>query len=156
MNNYKAWLKKLGYKEIDVNMGMMDFDMIVVIGKAESIEEYMQYKYECDDEFKVGRAYGYCYYSEGYAPIIWLPAYPRTPRQYGTLAHECFHAVMHLTRWANLKVNEDSEEVIAHAVSYIITSVLKSKVVYNRHMPKHTPAERRKKKKKPVKRSKKK
>lgn len=125
--SHKTWLKKLGYKEIVINMGMFDNDIIAVIGDNKNLQEYIRFKYECDNDIEVSNGYGYCFYCEGYLPIIWIPKYPRTPKEYGTLAHECFHAAMHLSRWANIKVDENSEEVVAHATGFLVKSILESK-----------------------------
>ncbi len=132
MTKHDKWLKKLGLKEIEINMGMFDFDIIVVIGKRDNLNEYLQFKFE-DKYFNLGdyddgfKKFGQCFGCPSYSPIIWIPNLPKTPRQHGTLAHECFHATMHLIRWTGIKVSRDSEEVVAHAVSYLVTSILKTR-----------------------------
>jgi len=111
---------------------MFDFSINVVIGKYEGLNEYVRYKFE-DDYFdiknseSVNGAYGWSIYCPGYCPIVWIPRYPKTPRQYGTLSHELFHAVCHMSRWANLDLTDNSEEVFAHALTHLITKVLESK-----------------------------
>lgn len=124
-----AWLKKLGFQEILIDMGMFDFRIVAVIGKVESLNEYIQFKLE-DPEFDAengNRGYpprGKCLYRTGFVPIIWIPKKPRTPREYATLAHECMHAMRHVMHWAGLNSNEETEEVETHGVSHIIDVIL--------------------------------
>ncbi len=127
MTKHKAWLKKLGMKELSINLGMIDQDVIVAIGKRESVQEYMRFKFECNNDFDAKDSYGRCYFSEGYAPIVWIPNYPRTPRQHGTLAHECIHASLFISRKIGIGIERNSEEFLAHAVSYLVTSILKTR-----------------------------
>lgn len=129
---HSVWLKKLGYKEVDIHMGTFDYKIVCVIGDYKNINEYIQYKFE-DPDFNYldhNRGYeprGQCIYRTGYVPIIWIPRLPKTPREYATLAHESLHAMCHVFRWAGLSVTDETEEVLTHGMSHIITEILNSK-----------------------------
>jgi len=128
----KEWLKKLKLKEIRVHMGMFDYLVNVIIGKYKSINEYARVRFE-DDKFDINEGdddvepYGQFITRNGYVNIIWLPRYPKTPREYATLAHESVHAACALMDWADIKINKQTDEVVAHAATHIINEVLKSR-----------------------------
>lgn len=58
-------------------------------------------------------------YIPGYCPIIWLPRFPITPKEFGTLYHEIFHAICDVTRWVGVELTESSEEVFCHLIGHI-------------------------------------
>lgn len=125
----KAWLKRLELKEIPIHMGLFDFGINCVIGKYESINEYIQFKLDDKDfdlaTFDVGyECRGQCMYRTGFQPVIWIPRYPKTAREYATLAHESLHAVYHLFEWASVPMSRDTEEVVTHSMAHIINTIL--------------------------------
>lgn len=132
MTKHENWLKKLQLKEVEVHMGMFDFSINIVIGKYESVNEYVRFKLD-DEYFDVADfdggygSRGKCIYRSGYRPIIWIPKYPTKPREYATLAHESLHAMYHVQRWANFELSDETEEVMTHGVAHIINVVLESK-----------------------------
>jgi len=65
---------------------------------------------------------GVCYISSQCHPLIFLPKKPKTPQQYGTLAHEAVHAVEHIFN----KIKQPlGDEVFAHAVGAVVRETLK-------------------------------
>lgn len=119
----------LGLKEIRISMGLFDFDVLCVVGKQENAAKYVQFKFEepeLNDETldKGYEARGRCYFRVGYVPILWIPHKPKTPREHGTLAHECLHAVMHLYDWAGMSVSYHNEEMMGHAAAHLVTTIL--------------------------------
>lgn len=67
---------------------------------------------------------GVTFYDKDCAPFILLPAFPKTPEQIGTLAHEAVHAVMDIF----IKVDERNyDEVFAHSVGAVVREVLSLK-----------------------------
>ena len=111
-------------------MGAFDFTVITIIGDYKEALKYVRWK--CDDmetDFEsFDKNYlpaGKCFFREGYVPIIWIPRKPKTPREYGTLAHEALHAVYHMFDWANLPMTLDTEEVMTHSMTHIIANSLK-------------------------------
>lgn len=122
-----------GLRELHVHMGMFDFGVNVAIGPIEKLTPYVRYKLE-DPDFGKGddaprvlaQGRGWYVARVGFCPIIWIPRMPKTPREHGTLAHESIHAVMRMMEWASIPTNYDTEEVVTHAVSHIVTTVLGS------------------------------
>lgn len=107
-------------------MGIFDFDVICVIGDHKNLENYCRWKFEQKD-FSLESEYearGWCIYRRGYVPVIWIPRLPKTPREHATLAHECLHAVYHLFAWASIPMTRDTEEVVTHSMSHLITKIL--------------------------------
>lgn len=110
-------------------MGMYDFSIRCVIGEQEKALEYVAHIFEdtveeMPDSNRGYEARGVCYFQTGYVPIIWLPRYPETSREYATLAHEAIHAVNHLFDWAATPLSKDTEETFAHAVAHVINNIL--------------------------------
>lgn len=130
-----------GLREIHVHMGMFDFGVNVVVGPKEKLLGYVLWKLEIEkgsqrerhitdflDEEKRG-----CHISIiGFCPIIWIPAFPRTPREHATLAHEAIHGVFKLFAWADMPLTNDTEEVMTHATAHIVNAVLEEKVKQQR------------------------
>ena len=112
---------------------MFDFGINVIIGKHDSVEEYIRYKFE-DDSFDIDywcKGYapkGQHYYRAGYCPVIWISRLPKNADEYATLAHEALHAVYRLFNWAGMPMDESTEEVATHAMSYIIREACKKQV----------------------------
>lgn len=120
---------KFGLKEIRTKMGLFDFDVLCVVGQYEKAMRYIRWKFEepnlSDDYFDVGyEPRGRTFFRPGYVPVIWIPKKPRGAREYATLAHEAHHAVSHMMDWAGLRRNDDTEEVITHAMAHIINNIL--------------------------------
>ena len=126
---HQKWLRRLKMKEVVMNLGMFDFYVICAIGPFASLEKYLQFKFDDEDlKFKdTGfNAKGRFSWSDGFTPVIWIPKYPVNPRDIGSLSHECLHAVMYVLHWADIKPNDDTEEVIAHMLSYLVSTILSS------------------------------
>ena|SRR3990167_8016815 len=123
---------KFNLKEIRIEMGLFDFDVVCVIGDYKNLGKYIQWKFEDDsfdpEDFDMKyECRGKCCFKKGYVPVIWIPKKPRTPREYATLAHEALHAVYHLFDWANLPMTRDTEEVMTHSMAHIINNILEDK-----------------------------
>lgn len=127
-NSHKKWLDKLGFQETEIYMGMFDYSINFVVGKHDNLGTYVAFKLD-DPDYEEDLAYeprGRCIYRSGYRPIIWIPRKPRTPREHVTLAHECLHAMWHVTRWAGIPLDDSTEEVITHGMAHIYTKALES------------------------------
>lgn len=121
---------RLGLKEIYVHFGVFDFAFYCLVGPYDNVEKYVRWKFE-DDETPIttGSQANYAprgrfFYRPGYCPIIWIPRNPRTPREYGTLAHEVSHLVIRLMDWADIPLGPDSEEAYTHAIGFAVTKIL--------------------------------
>ena len=121
--------KKLGLKEVCVHMGLFDYKVNFVIGDYKKLNEYVSWKFDyknfMENESSCAPR-GMCCFRTGYCPIIWIPRKPKTAREHATLAHECLHAVFHLFEWVGLPVTRNTEEVMTHSMSHLITSILKN------------------------------
>lgn len=124
--------KRLNLKALDTRMGLFDYTIRIVTGDYNNAQKYASHVYEIDKEGlsfedlegSENIAHGRCFLREGYVPIIWLPRYPKTPREIATLAHEAIHAVNHMFRWCSTQLSGDTEEVFAHAVSHVVNNIL--------------------------------
>ena len=116
-----------GITEKRIHMGTFDFEVIVIFGDYKTACAYVSWKFD-DAETDLGAfdmgyiPRGKCFFRRGYVPIIWIPRKPKSIREHATLAHESLHAVFHLFEWANLPLTRDTEEVMTHAMAYIITN----------------------------------
>lgn len=127
------WRNVRGMRELHVHMGMFDFGVNVVIGPKEKLLKYVMHKLEVEhgsedhrrlDRFISGGKRG-CHFSwRGFCPIVWIPRIPRTPEEHGTLSHESVHAVYSLFDWVEMPITQDTEEVMTHATSFLVSSVL--------------------------------
>lgn len=121
--------KRLGLQVLDTHMGLFDFSVRCVIGDPDKAKEYVAHifkeKYdEVADGHRGYEARGITYFKTGYVPIVWLPKYPETPREYATLSHEVIHAIYHLFEWAAVPMSRDTEETFAHSVAHVLNNVL--------------------------------
>lgn len=67
---------------------------------------------------------GVTFYAKECHPLIALPAYPKSPAEIGTLAHEATHAVTNIFE----KLDERTyDEAFAHSVGAVVRTVLKVK-----------------------------
>jgi hypothetical protein len=121
--------KRFHLKEATVNMGLFDYSIVFVVGYLKYLEDYVKWKFD-DKKFSLEKdgggygALGKCLNKKGFVPIVWVPKKPETPKEYGTLCHECIHAVASLFDWAGITVVGETEEVFAHSVSYLVGSFL--------------------------------
>lgn len=114
-------------KEIHIHMGMFDFGVNVAIGGFSNLNKYVRYKLEDETMDIPDIARGWYIARRGFCPIIWIPQFPKTPRQHATLAHEAIHVACRLMEWAAIPKNEDTEEVLTHATAHIVNAVLEQK-----------------------------
>jgi hypothetical protein len=117
--------KRLGLREIYVHFGTFDFAMYCVVGPWQSVAEYLAWKFkEPDFSWDGAASRGHHFHKSEYVPVIWIPRTPRTPREYGTLAHEIVHAVRDLGEWIGLNFNNETDEVFCHATGHAMTTIL--------------------------------
>jgi hypothetical protein len=132
MTKKKSKAQQLGLIENIVHMGVFDFEVSIIIGTYSKVGAYIEWKFE-EKDFNPSdwgmdmdnEPLGTCFFSAGYDPIIWIPKKPKTSREHATYAHECLHAVWHLFEWADIPITSDTEEVMTHAMSHLITNGIK-------------------------------
>lgn len=132
MSQQKAKSLGLGYHR--VHMGIFDFDVIFITGEYSAAVKYCEHLFEDDQIAEYDEAInggyaprGKCFMRDGYVPVVWVPGYPESSREYATLAHECIHAVRYLFHWVHLPFDDSTEEVHAHAVGHLVNSYLEKK-----------------------------
>ena len=116
----KQALRGLRFRRVE--MGLFDFSVDIVIGDAKLADRVMAVKYP--DPRPIGDARGMCFSRIGFTPAIWLPQPPVTPRHFGTASHEAAHAAIHLMVWAGVKIDEDDDETLCHAIGWIMTNIV--------------------------------
>ena len=121
--------KKLRLTEYRLNMGMMNYTVLLVVGEFKSALEYAAWKFDDprlieeqqNDEFV---ALGKCWCREGYVPIVWVKRKPKTNRELATLSHECGHAIFRMFEWAGMNINGETEEAFLHAQAHLVNGFL--------------------------------
>lgn len=58
--------------------------------------------------------------------FIWMLSKPKTAEDIGFLAHKIFHAVAEMMRTIGVRFSEDSEEIYAYTVGYLMHQILES------------------------------
>lgn len=114
-------------KVVNTHLGLFDYTIRVIIGDYQEGLKYVHRLYGDDIYDSTVDGYvprGQCHHKPGYVPIVWIPSYPKTPREYATLSHEIIHAALHVFDWAGMSVNEHTEEVLCHTVGHVVTNVL--------------------------------
>lgn len=121
-----------GMREETIHMGMFDFSVIFVVGEKKRLRKYLSFKIGKEsaekvltsEEEKDTVALGLTFFKPGWCPIVWIPHRPKSPKEFSTLSHEMFHALCDLFRWANIRLDESTEEVFAHAQGYLVRRAL--------------------------------
>lgn len=118
--------KRLGFQVVDINFGTFTFPLRVIVGPAEHVEKVVRFHLDDPDYIvNTNRKRGMFFHRTNWRPIIWLPRKPKTPAEYGTLAHELMHAItVMLVTWVGMTLNEDTDEAFAHAMSYAMGEIL--------------------------------
>lgn len=62
---------------------------------------------------------------DGGQTMIRMNGKVKTPEQFGTLAHEIFHAVDFIFTRLNMKLSRDSDEAFAYAIGYVTEQIYK-------------------------------
>lgn len=105
-------------------MGVFDYSVDIIIGPKDKAWTFVSNKYGDDEIRPIGNERGMCFCRTGFTPTVWIPEPAVTPRQIGTLAHEALHACIHLMAWAGVKVDEDDDETLCHALAWIVVNMV--------------------------------
>jgi hypothetical protein len=74
-----------------------------------------------------GHKEGGCCWDLGCGGLIWMPHFPKTPVEYGFLAHEAVHAASNFGEHLGFKLSPKSEEFYTYLVGYIVEKILDRK-----------------------------
>jgi hypothetical protein len=117
--------RKFGLVILTTHLGVFDHELIVALGTNENFIKFARWEYDDPEYQGISHANGSFSHKNGCIPAIWLPRYPRSPEEYGTLTHEVHHAVSHILRdWAGMENNEHTEEAFAHAMGFCVSEIL--------------------------------
>lgn len=108
-------------RTISLDFPPFGFGCFVVVGTQDEGIRFCQKHFDSSPD--LADRDGFCFYSEGAKPVIWLPRFPKTPEEIATLAHEAVHAVSFFMDWRGFKWSP-GDEVSAHSVDYIVRRVL--------------------------------
>lgn len=114
-----------GLQIFRLHCGVFDYAVRIVIGPHELGMQYIRWFTKNKNIPSNDCQRGLCALQPPYCPVIWLPRKPQTPREHATLAHECFHAVSHVTRWAAIEHSEATEEVFCHTLGFLVDGILR-------------------------------
>lgn len=104
-----------------IHLGMFDYEVTVLIGPITALPGFLKAKKPDyglpEDTHYVGYAWD---------DMIWLPGPPRTPREYGTLAHECGHVMEAVRGYYGFPKTRDSEELLCHGIGFLVRKILET------------------------------
>ncbi len=108
-----------------VHLGVFDYSVHLAVGDRRVADRYVKWFHGTDRIVgSTEDSRGLCYYRVGYCPVVWIPEAPRTTRQIATATHECLHAVQHAMRWASIPASEDTDEIEAHTLGWVVKNLL--------------------------------
>lgn len=70
-----------------------------------------------------GREDGRTIHNEDGTTIIYLPGIPSSSKEFGTLAHEIFHAVCFVMKDKGIDLSENSEEAYAYTIGFVMRKI---------------------------------
>lgn len=123
--------KKHKLRTMEIHMGMFDYRVYAAIGDHAQAPKFIAKIFEEPEDVwrkRIGKPVkGQTYFKDGCCPIIWLPRFPKTPAEYGTLAHEAAHAVNDMHYYLGIGLDPKNDETFTHAVGYIVRKVLSNR-----------------------------
>lgn len=121
--------KSLGFDHVVVNFGMVDYEFTCIVGACDNVKKYVAFKFD-DPGYAFERPMtgrGSFHHKQGCAPIIWIPRWPKTPQEYGTLAHEIGHVVVEMFDHIGHPIDYKTDEAYCHALGFGIRKVLEAR-----------------------------
>jgi len=109
-----------------MDLGIFRHQIRVLLGPSTHLQAYVRHEFgEPDMDCEVGGHRGMAFLKTGHVPIVWLPRYPRTSREIGTLVHELLHALRHIfVNVIGFPLDRNTDETFCHALSYTTERVL--------------------------------
>ena len=118
--------RRFGLLEIAINFDTFDYRAVCVVGPQKKLERYVQWAFS-DKTFSLQqKTYEGLFLSrDGVEPIVWIPCKPKTPKDYGTLVHECMHLVHYMMNWANISLTDDTDEIYGFVLGHTVNSIIR-------------------------------
>ncbi len=109
------------FKAFTMSGGTFDTNVGVIITndtlKALEVISYLHQSLDVTmEDFEVR---GICFSSDAFPTIMWLSKPPETIEEISIANHELFHLTSDILRWANVPLDESSEEVYAYMLGYL-------------------------------------
>jgi hypothetical protein len=121
----------LGFKQVIVDFPVFRYQFECIIGPKKNVGKYVAFhlNYTSNKEaLEITTQRGRFYYSHGNrSPIVWLPKFPQTPREYGDLSHEIGHAVIDMLEYIGAPIDRDNDETFCYAHGYAMEKILEAK-----------------------------
>lgn len=111
------------FQSFHIHCGTFDFGFNVILSTdKERCATFVNDKLETE-RFSVldFDCLGKVFFKGGYCPVLWLPSYPLSHKEIGTLNHELLHIVFEVTNWAGISLSPSSKEVFTHLMKYVTT-----------------------------------
>lgn len=119
-----------GFTQVILRYEMFRYEIECIIGPKKNVGKYVSHHLNAGDDrasYEITDQRGRFYYSKDRAPILWLPKFPVSPREYGALAHEISHAVVDMLDYVGCEFGADGDETFCYAVDYGVTKILEAK-----------------------------
>ena len=119
---------KHGLREIRINLGLFDLNVLFVFGEHSKLEKYLRWKYEDKTitlvETKPNIPRGQTYGKPGYVPVVWMPRLPKTISEIATLAHESSHVMTAVLDWLDTPESRAADEIRGHGIGLLVRRIL--------------------------------
>lgn len=109
------------FQDFHIHCGTFDFGFNVILSEdKERCAKYVNEKLEMERFSSLDfESLGKVFFRGGYCPVLWLPKYPTTHGEIGTLNHELLHIVIEVMGWAGISLSPSSEEAFTHLMKYV-------------------------------------
>ena len=110
--------------QVLIAMGATESDITNFIKKNSEVEpsaEFLEMLQIDQNDSQMGRS---IFDSETNWKILWLRHYPKTPYEYGILAHEASHIAHFILENMGVEWSAENDEVVCYTVGYIVKEAL--------------------------------
>lgn len=113
-----------------ISIDLYDRDLMVHFGGKKELENVLKRYHDKETidyilkevDFNVN---GYTLYNSNKGVyLVWMPSSPSTPKEFGILTHELFHASVAMMEAIGVEPSESSEESYAYLIGYLTKKVI--------------------------------
>lgn len=113
-----------------IPIDVYDTDVLVYFGKPKEFLMYIKPKIDKETFREIKKAIftsnGFAVESKTRQNILFMPATPKTVRQYATLAHEIFHTATTILSARDIPLDRNTEECYAYLISWITNCIYRA------------------------------